>query len=117
MQKRNIQTNRAQRVDEKNSYHLPICHVYSQNYGYEYIKNCSFFFFSADGSKKSVTVWAKYWSASERSYLVLLDNLWPIEFWATISKISIFKNTRIWDFFLIDSAVFLIFLLLISHKW
>ena len=32
------------------------------------------FLFSADGSKKSVTVWAIYLSASERSYLALSKN-------------------------------------------
>ena len=33
-----------------------------------------FFVFSADGSKKPVTVWAKYLSASERSHLAFLAN-------------------------------------------
>ena len=33
-----------------------------------------FFVFSADDSKKPVTVWAKYLSASERSHLAFLAN-------------------------------------------
>ena len=33
-----------------------------------------FFVFSADDSKKSVTVWAKYLSALEKSYCVLSEN-------------------------------------------
>ena len=37
-------------------------------------KMAHFFVFSADNSKISVTVWAKYVSASERSYLALLEN-------------------------------------------
>ena len=37
-------------------------------------KMAHFFVFSADGSKKPVTVWAKYLSAPERSYLVLSEN-------------------------------------------
>ena len=34
----------------------------------------AFFVFSADDSKKSVAVWEKYFSASERSYLTHLEN-------------------------------------------
>ena len=37
-------------------------------------KKGSFFVFSADASKKSVTVWRKYLPASERSYLALSEN-------------------------------------------
>ena len=33
-----------------------------------------FLVFSADGSKKPATVWAKYSSTSERSHLVYLEN-------------------------------------------
>ena len=33
-----------------------------------------FFVFFADGSKKAVLVWEKYLSASERSYLAVLEN-------------------------------------------
>ena len=44
------------------------------NYGHENVKSDSSFVFSADDSKVSVTVWAKYLGASERSYLVLSEN-------------------------------------------
>ena len=37
-------------------------------------KIAPFLIFFADASKKSVTVWRKYLSASERSYLVLSEN-------------------------------------------
>ena len=37
-------------------------------------KNGSFFVFSADASKKSVTVWTKYLRVSERSYLAFSEN-------------------------------------------
>ena len=33
-----------------------------------------FFVISADGSKSPFTVWTKYLSASERSYLAILEN-------------------------------------------
>ena len=36
-----------------------------------YVKNGSFFVFSADTYKKPVTVWAKYSGASERSHLAI----------------------------------------------
>ena len=38
------------------------------NTGHYNVKNGSFFKFSADDSKRLVTVWAKYLSAPERSY-------------------------------------------------
>ena len=34
-----------------------------------------FFVFSADGSKKSVTVWKKYLCTTERSHLALQENV------------------------------------------
>ena len=49
-------------------------HFYSMNYGNQNAKNVSFFVFSADDSKKSVTVWVKYLSTSERSCLALFKN-------------------------------------------
>ena len=49
-------------------------HVYSQLYGDWSIKNSSFFVFSVDGSKKAVTIWAKYLSATEWSCLTVLEN-------------------------------------------
>ena len=39
-----------------------------------YATDGSFFVFSADERKKSVTVWKKYLSASGRSHLALLAN-------------------------------------------
>ena len=51
-----------QRIESKNRWekwvHLSIYHVYSQGYGYKNVKNGSFFVFSADNKKKSVTVWS-----------------------------------------------------------
>ena len=38
------------------------------------------FVFSAEYSKKSVQVWAKYLSASERSYLAFLENT-LLDYW------------------------------------
>ena len=38
------------------------------------LKMAHTFVFSANDSKIPVTVWAEYLSASERSYLVLLEN-------------------------------------------
>ena len=49
-------------------------HVYSWSYSHENVKNSSTFIISADGSKKSVTVWAKYLSTFEGSYLVFSEN-------------------------------------------
>ena len=37
-------------------------------------KNGLFFVFSANDSKRSITVWTKYLRAFERSYLPLLEN-------------------------------------------
>ena len=63
MQKSNIPMDRVQRVDEKN---VIICLVIMFTYGVM-VKNGSFFVFSADDSKKLVTVSAKHLSASEIS--------------------------------------------------
>ena len=46
-------------------------HIYFWCYGHYNVKNGSFFAFSADDSKKSVTIWGKYFSESERPCLVL----------------------------------------------
>ena len=54
--------------------HLFIYHVYSHSYVHQNVKNGSFFVFSADRSKKSVTVSAKYTNVSERSYLANSEN-------------------------------------------
>ena len=57
MQKWNIQTDRAQKVDEKRGYLSYVC---SWSYGHWNVKNGSFIVGSVDASKKSVTVWRKY---------------------------------------------------------
>ena len=49
-------------------------HAYSKSYSHQNVKNGLFFVFSADNSKKSVKVWAKYLSASKKSYWVLSEN-------------------------------------------
>ena len=68
-------------------------------------KNGSFFLFSANESKKLVTVWAKYLSAPERSYWFLSENgmvnrLWSYRSWViegrNIKKTAeSAKNTKI----------------------
>ena len=66
---------RTQREDEKNEL---ICLVmFSLAFMVImviYATDGSFFVFSADERKKSVTVWKKYLSASGRSHLALLAN-------------------------------------------
>ena len=62
----NIQTDWAQRVDEKNGI---ICLLFVVAPGVIVIKMSKmtdFFIFSGDDSKKPVTNWVKYLSASER---------------------------------------------------
>ena len=54
--------------------HLSGYYVYSRSDGHENVKSGSSFAFSADDSKASVTVWAKYLGESERSYLLLSEN-------------------------------------------
>ena len=49
-------------------------HVYSRSYGNKDVKNGTFFAFSANDSKKLVTVWTRYLIAPERSYRVLSEN-------------------------------------------
>ena len=46
---------------------------------YQNVRNGSFFVFSADASKKSVTAWRTFLRASERSYLALSKN--PMDCW------------------------------------
>ena len=65
---------------------MSIYHVYSQSYGQWNIKPGSVFVFSANDSKKLVTVWAKYLSVPKRSYRVILENgmvnrLWSFRTW------------------------------------
>ena len=54
--------------------HLSSYHVYSQIYSHWNVKNGSLIAFTADDSKKSVTVWGTYLRAYERSHLALLEN-------------------------------------------
>ena len=70
MQEWNIPTDRVQRVDEKYGTFVYL----SLN-----VKNGLFFVFSADDSKKSVTVWEKYLGVTERSYLALSES--AVHYW------------------------------------
>ena len=74
IQKRNVPMYRAQRVDEENGVICPVIMVTPKVIIIEMSKMALFFTFSADGSKKSVTVCANYLSASEKSYLALSEN-------------------------------------------
>ena len=69
----NKQTDRAQRVDEKKQGHSS-SYVYFQSYGHWIVKNGWFYVLSAGYSKMLVPVWARHFSASERSYLFLSEN-------------------------------------------
>ena len=74
MQKWNIPTDRAQRVDGKNG---AVCLVIMFTPWVMVIKMSKvahFFVFSADARKNSVTVLTKYLRASERSYLAPQEN-------------------------------------------
>ena len=73
MQKWNIPTKRSQSIWDKLG-PLSIYHAYSYSYDHLNVKNDSFFVFSARDSKKLVTAWAKYFSATERFYWVLSEN-------------------------------------------
>ena len=68
--------------------------------GYENVKNGSLFVFSADDFKKPITVWAKYLSSSERSYLDRSEMLCITGFGATITGTSTLENTRFLYFLL-----------------
>ena len=62
-------------------------------YSHENIKSgSSSFVYSADDSKASLTVWAKYLGESERSYLFLSEN--AMDYWMlmVVSKMSTLKN-------------------------
>ena len=86
MKKWNKSTDRAQKVDEKNG---AICLVImlTRRVSHQNVKNGLFFVFSADNSTKSVTVWAKYLSASKKSYWVLSENGMANGFEVTARKI------------------------------
>ena len=68
------------------------------SYDHENVKSDSSFVVSADDSKVSVTVWAKYLRALERSYLVLPEN--AIDCWTlmVISKMSTPENAAFFIF-------------------
>ena len=75
-----------------------------------------FFVFTADGNKNPVTVWAKYLSASKRTHLTLLESTmdqWVLSYHLQDDNPSEYKILV----FFTDSAVFLIFLLSVSHEW
>ena len=90
MWKWNIPTDRTQKVDEKNVIICLSCLILS--YGHENVKSDSAFIFSTDDSKVSVTVWAKYLRASERSYSVLSENVMDCWTLMVISKTSTLEN-------------------------
>ena len=79
MQKWNIQTDRAQRVDKKWGY---LHHVYSRRYGYENVADGLFFFLSSvddsnnnnNNNKKQEQSGKKYLGGSERYRLALSGN-------------------------------------------
>ena len=73
MQKSNISTYRAQRVDEKND---AICLVMftSKVMVIRMSKMAYLMYFLLNTEKKTDPVWTRYLNASERSYLALLQN-------------------------------------------
>ena len=73
MQKWNIQTDRAQRKDEKNGVNCLIMFA-PEVMVVKMSKMAHLSVFSADASKTSVGIWRKYLDASGRSYLALLEN-------------------------------------------
>ena len=74
MQKSNIPMDRPWRVDDKNGVIYLVIMFTPGVMIIKMSKNGSFFVFSADYSPKSVTVWGKQLSSSERSYLALFEN-------------------------------------------
>ena len=114
MEKWNIPTDRPQRADEKNGAIYPfimfirlwllICEIWEK---------WLIFIFSADDSKKIVTVCANYLRATERSYWVfseqgMINRVWSYRSWVIlgrntqklvsqqkIPKSSIFKNLHL----------------------
>ena len=65
---------RAQRVDEKSGIICLFIMFTPRVMSLKMSKMSHFFVFSTADSKKSVTVWAKSLSASERSYFALSEN-------------------------------------------
>ena len=81
-QKRNIPTDRAQRADEKNKVICPFIVFTSRVIVIRMSKNCSFYVFSADDSKKLITAWERYLIAPKRSYWILSENVMFNSFWS-----------------------------------
>ena len=73
MKFKDILTDRAQRVDEKNEA-IRLVMFAPRVTVTKISKNGSFYVLSAGYSKISVPVWARYLNASERSYLALSEN-------------------------------------------
>ena len=89
MQNQNIPTDRAQKLDGKNGTICLVIMFTPRDMGIKMSKMANFLcfllmtgknqlqfgLFSADDSKKSVTIWAKYLSISKRFYLGLSENV------------------------------------------
>ena len=114
MQKWNIPTDRAQRVDGKNGVFCVVIMFTSQVMVIKKSKMAHFLYFLLMPAKKSVTVWTKYLCASERFYLALSENAMDFGFLATINKISTLEDTEFYFFCWLSN--FLIFLPSIYHK-
>ena len=66
-------TGRAQKVDEEKIGSFTLISCLLPELCLLKCQNGTFLVFSADSSKKSVTVWVKYPTAPKRSYLVLSE--------------------------------------------
>ena len=96
IQKWNKPTYRAQRIDKNRV----ICLVIMFTLGVMVIKMLKMApFFFCWWQQETVTVWAIYFSASERSHLAL-SFFWIVGFWASISRMSNLKFTGFWYFLL-----------------
>ena len=73
MEKWHIATNRAQRVDKKNGTACLVACLLPELWLLKCQKRL-IFVSPANDSKKLVTIWTKYFSESERSYLTFLEN-------------------------------------------
>ena len=81
IQKRNIPTDSAQRVDEKNGVICLVVMFASRVMAIKMSK-MAHLLFSADDSKKLVTVWARYLSVTKTAYRVLSENRMPNRLWS-----------------------------------
>ena len=73
MQKWNIPTGRAQKVDNKMGYFVLLSCLFPELWSLKLQKWFNFCIF-ANASKKQVTVWTKYLHDCERFYLALSEN-------------------------------------------